>query len=203
MCFCSRWFCIAHRSEAPCKQEHDKSIFIFNHSFGSTDRHIRDSCLKLVLFTLEATIYSIKLFVCLMSEDFWELFLVLCEFSLKYSSLFLERCIAVAITILKLYELYVIKISVNCQTTNKTQMSLWKLSSKRGRWLQCTIRRGAAVIQRAVDDPPPATCPWPWGLTAQWWRQGLPLGLRPLANNISVINKQTFWSAFTYSNQML
>lgn len=59
---------------------------------------------------LEATIYSIKLFVHLMSEDFWELFLVLCEFSLKYPSLFLE-C-GTAVVLLKLYELYIIKISV-------------------------------------------------------------------------------------------
>lgn len=140
---------MAHRSEALCKQKHDKSIFIFNHSFESTDRHIRDSCLKLVLFMLGATIYSIKLFVHLISEDFWELFLVLCDLSLKYPSLFLECGIAVVITILKFYELYVIRISVNCQTTNKTQMSLWKLSSKRGRWLQSAIRRGTAAIPKS------------------------------------------------------
>lgn len=71
---------------------------------------------------LEATIYSIKLFVRLMSEDLWELFLVLCEFSLKYPSLFLERGIAVVITILKLYELYVIKIS--CYLQQNTNGSL-------------------------------------------------------------------------------
>lgn len=158
---CSRWFRIAHRSEAPCKQKHDKSIFISNHSFGSTDRHIRDSCLKLVLFMLEATIYSIKLFARLMSEDFWELFLVLCEFSLKYPSLFLERGIAVIITILKLHELYAVKISVNCQTTNKAQMSLWKLSSRRGTRLQFSIRRGAAAIPKSNGWSSPVTRPRP------------------------------------------
>lgn len=139
---------------------------------------------------LEAAIYSIKLFVRLMSEGFWELFLVLCEFSLKYSGLFLERGIAVVTTIPKLYELYVIKISVNCQTTNKTQMSLWKLSSKR-KMLQFAMGGVQQPSQRAVDDPPPVTCPRPWGLTEQWWLQGLPLGARAVANNVSAINKRS------------
>lgn len=110
---------------------------------------------------LEAAIYSIKLFVRLMSEDFWELFLVLCEFSLKHPSLFLECGTAVVITILKLYELCAIKISVNCQTTNKTQMSLWKLSSKRGGRLQFAVRREQQPSHRALGDAPPVTCPLP------------------------------------------
>lgn len=107
---------------------------------------------------LEATIYSIKLFVRLMSEDLWELFLVLCEFSLKYPSLFLERDIAVVITILKLYELYVIKIAVTC---NKTQMALWKLSSKGGRGLQFAIWRGAAAIPKSSGSSSTCDIPWP------------------------------------------
>lgn len=140
---------------------------------------------------LEATIYSIKLFVRLMSEDFWELFLVLCEFSVKHPSLFPERGIAVVIIILKLYELYATKISVNCQTTNKTQMSLWKLSSKRGGRLRLPSGGEQQPPQRAMGDPPPVTCPRPGGLTAQWWLQGLPWGPRPVTNNISGINKRS------------
>lgn len=65
---------------------------------------------------LEATIYSINLFVGLISEDcFWEMLLVLCEVSLKYLVWFLEHSIAIAINLLKLGEWYVIKISFNLQ----------------------------------------------------------------------------------------
>lgn len=80
---------------------------------------------------LEATIYSIKLFVCLISEDFfWEMFLVLCEVSLKYLVWFLEHSIAVIIDVPKLCEWYVIKISFNLQAALGTKLQMCSQETK-------------------------------------------------------------------------
>lgn len=143
---------------------------------------------------LEATIYSTKLFVRLISEDFWELFLILCEFSLKHPSLFLERGIAVVITILKLYELYVIKISVNCQTTNTTQMSVWKLSSKQEDG--CSLPSGGVQTKEKWMILPLRHAQ---GSDCATVTPGAAFGTQASSKQ-HLSNKQTFSSAFTYSD---
>jgi len=91
------------------------------------------SCLKLVLFMLEVTIYSIKPFVCLISEElFWEVLPFLCEVSLQYLVWFLEHTIAIGINVLKLCELYVTTFPLTCRLLweAKYKSTLKKLSSE-------------------------------------------------------------------------